>query len=78
MFTIIGLAIFCMFRFFGWGCHTPSPIIFAACKPIATKFCSEIDNQSVSSNIETNLHNINAVIDGDVIMLRNLAKKTVK
>ena len=43
-----------------------------SCGPITMKFCTEIDNQSVSSNMEK-IHQIN-----DVIMLRNLAKKTVK
>ena len=38
----------------------------------ATKFCTEIDNQCLSSNMEK-INKIN-----DVIILRNLAKKTVK
>ena len=54
------------------------PIIFVVCGPIATKFCTGIDNQSISSNMEKNLHKINDVIDNDVIIVRNLAEKTVK
>ena len=54
-----------------------SGFIFIVCGPIATKFCTGIDNQSVSSNMKK-LHNINDVIDSDVIILRHLAKKTVK
>ena len=42
------------------------------------KFCTGIDNQNVSSNMEKKLHKINDIIDSDVIILRNLAKKTVK
>ena len=37
------------------------------------KFCTEIDNRSISSNIDKNLHKTN-----DVIIVRNLAEKTVK
>ena len=40
-------------------------------------FCTGIDNQSISSNTEK-LHKINDVIDNDVIIVRNLAEKTVK
>ena len=64
-----------MFRF-GW-VATPL-VIFVVCGSIATKFCTDIDNQSVSSNMENNLQKINDVLDGDVIILRKLAKKTVK
>ena len=48
-----------------------------SCGPFTTKFCTGIDNQSVSSNMEK-IHQINDVIDSDVIILRNIAKKTVK
>ena len=57
---------------------SPPPIIFIVCGPIAMKFCKGIDNQSISSNMEKYLHKINDIIDSDVIILRNLAKKTVK
>ena len=60
----------------GGGGHSP-PIMFIVCGTIATKFCIWIDNQSVSSNVEKN-YKINNVIDIDVIILRRLAKKTVK
>ena len=59
----------------GGGCRPL--IIFVVCGPIATKLCTEIDNQSVSSNIEKNLHKIHDVIDNDVIIVRKLAEKTV-
>ena len=45
--------------------------------PIATKFCTGIDNQSISSNMEK-MHKINDVIDNDLIIVRKLAEKTVK
>ena len=56
----------------------PPPFIFVVCKPIATKFCTGIDNQSISSNMEKKVHKIIDVIDNDVILVRNLAEKTVK
>ena len=56
----------------------PPLIIFVVCGPIATKFCTGTDNQSISSNIEKNLHKINDVIDNDVNIVRKLAEKTVK
>ena len=56
----------------------PPPVIFVVCGPIATKFCTGINNQSISSNIVKNLHKTNGVIDYDVIIARNLAEKTVK
>ena len=59
-----------MFRF--GGADAP-PIIFAVCGPIATKFCTGIDNQSISSNMEKNSRKIN-----DVIMVRKLAERTIK
>ena len=48
-----------------------------SCGPITTKFCTGTDSQSVSSDMEK-IHNMNDVIDSDVIILRNLTKKTVK
>ena len=53
------------------------PIIFIVCGPIETNFCTGIDNQSISSNMEKNLHKIHDVIDNDVIIVRKLAEKTV-
>ena len=50
----------------------PHSVNFVVCGPIATKFCTGIDNQSVSSNMEK-LHKIN-----DVITVRKLAGKTVR
>ena len=66
-----------MFRFGGGG--TRPPFIFAVCEPIPTKFCTEIENQSISSDMEK-IHKINDVnlIDNDVTIVRNLAEKTVK
>ena len=55
----------------------PPPIIFVVCGPIATKFCTAIDIQSISSNMEK-FTKINDVIDNDVIIVKNLAEKTVK
>ena len=72
--------LFDMFRFFllgGGGGGMPPPIIFVVCGPIATKFCTRIDNQIISSNMEK-LHKINDVIHNDVIIVRKLAEKTVK
>ena len=51
----------------------PPPIIFVVCRPIATKFCTGMDNQSISSNMEKNLRKIN-----DVIIVRKLAEQTIK
>ena len=48
------------------------PIIFNVCGTIATKFCTGIENQSVSSNVQK-MHKIN-----DVIIVRKLPEKTVK
>ena len=71
-----GLFLTC-FRFgAGGGCRPP--IIFVVCGPIAAKFCTAIDNQRISSNMEKNLHKTNDVTDNDVIIVRNLAEKTVK
>ena len=67
-----GLFLICLGFFLGGG------IIFIVCGPIATKSCTGIDNQSISLNMEKNLHKINDVIDNDVIIVRNLAEKTVK
>ena len=61
----------------GGGADAASFIIFVVCGPIATKFCTGINNQSISSNMESNLHKIHDVIDNDVIIVRNLAEKTV-
>ena len=44
---------------------------------MATKFCTMIDNQSISSNMEK-IHKSNDVIDSDVIIVRKLAKKTAE
>ena len=75
--TLIGLGFFDIFRF-GEGADTaPPPIIFVVCGPIKTNFCTGIDNQSISSNME-NLHKSNDVIDNNVIIVRKLAEKTVK
>ena len=55
----------------------PRPlIIFVVCGPIATKFCTGIDNQGISSNMDKNFHKINDVIDNEAIV-RKLAEKTV-
>ena len=72
--TLISLGFLYMFRFGGRDVdHLPPPlIIIVVCGPIATKFCTGINNQSISSNME-NLHKIN-----DIIILRNLSKKTIK
>ena len=69
--TLIRLGFFDIFRFGEGGCRPP--IIFVVCGLTATKFCTGIDNQSMSSNMEKNLHKIN-----DVIIVRKLAEKTVK
>ena len=56
----------------------PAPlIVFVVCGPIATKFCTGIANQGISSNVEKNLHKIHDVIGNDVIIARKLAEKTV-
>ena len=47
--TLIGLGFFLT----PLGLGMPAPlIIFVVCGPIATKFCTGIDNQSISSNME--------------------------
>ena len=48
--TLIGLGFFltCL----GLGGSALSPIIFVVCKPIPAKFCTGIDNQSISSTME--------------------------
>ena len=33
------------------GCHPLPTIIFIVCGPVAKKFCTGIDNQSISSNM---------------------------
>ena len=43
-----GLCLTCL----GWGGRMPTPIMLVVCGPIATKFCTGIDNQSISSNME--------------------------
>ena len=54
--TLIGLGFFDMFRFAGGGGGggggegDAAPIIFVVCGPIARKFCTGVDNQSISSN----------------------------
>ena len=63
-----------MFRFGG----APPPIIFVVCGPITTKFCRGINNQSIGSNMEKNLHKINDIIDNDIIIVKKLSEKTVK
>ena len=68
--TLIGLGFFDFFGF-GGGADAAPLIIFVVCGPIATQFCTGIDNQSISSNMEK-LHKIN-----DVIIVRKLAEKTV-
>ena len=55
----------------------PPLIIFIVCGPIAAKFCTAIDNQSISSNMEK-IYKNNGVIDNDAIIMKNLAEKTVK
>ena len=72
VFDLIGLFFFYYFRFWGGGGWIPPLlIIFVACGPIATKFCTRIDKQSISSNMEKvqKVH--------DVITVRKLAEKTV-
>ena len=44
--TVIGLGFFYMF-WLGGG-RMPPPIIFFVCGPIATKFCTEINNRSIN------------------------------
>ena len=73
--TLTGLGFFDMFRF-GGGADAFIFVIFVVCEPIPTKFCTGIDNQSISSNMQKS-HKINDVIDNDVIIVRNLAEKTV-
>ena len=65
--------LFAFFTFLGWG-DAALPIIFVVCGPIARKFCTEIDNQSSSSNMEKNVPKINDVIDNDIIIVRKLAE----
>ena len=60
----------------GGGRYRPL-IIFVVCGNIAAKFCTGIDNQSISSNIEKNLHKINEVVNNGVIIVWKLAEKTV-
>ena len=67
-----------MFRFGGGGTDAAPFIISVVCGPISTKFCTEIDNQSISSNIEKQLCKINEVIDNDIIIMRKLVETTVK
>ena len=56
-----------MFRFGGG-----SPlVIFVVCGFTATKFCTEIDNQSISSNIKQNYVNLITSLEGG-ILLRSL------
>ena len=74
-FGIMGLGFFDTLRLGGEG-RIP-PIIFVVSGVIATKFCTEIDNQSISSNMEK-MHKINDVIDNDVIIVRKLPERTVK
>ena len=50
LLTLIGLGFFDIFRF--EGADAAPLIIFVVCGPIATKFCTGIDNQSISSNME--------------------------
>ena len=73
--TLIGLGFYDVFRFGGGG---GGRIIFVVCGPIATKFCTGIDNQSISSDMEKSLHKINDVIHNGVIIVRKLAEKPVK
>ena len=50
---LIGLGFFDMFRFFpGGGGGTGTPSIFIISEPIRTKFCTAIDQQSVSLNMK--------------------------
>ena len=67
---------FDIFRFGGGGeASAPSlSLLFVAL--FATKFCTGIDSQSISSNMEK-LYKVNDVIDNDVIIVRKLAEKTV-
>ena len=51
----------------GGGAELP-PIIFVVYGPIATKFCTEIQ--------EKGLHKINDVIDNDVIIVNKLAENS--
>ena len=76
--TLIGHGFFTCLGFLGeGGGHPTPPITFVVCGPITTKFCTGIDSQSVNSNMKK-LHKINDIMDSDVIILRNLAKNTVK
>ena len=65
-----------MFTYVWGGGGGGAVFIVVVCGAIARKFCTMIDNQGVSSNVERNFHKINDVIDSDVVILRNLAKKT--
>ena len=74
--TLIGLGFFDIFRFGGRWMLSPL-IILVVCSLIATKFCTGIDNQSISSDIEKKLHKMYDVIGNDVVIVRKLAEKTV-
>ena len=68
--TLIGMGFFDIFRFGRQ--MLPPPIISVVCGPVATKFFTAINNQSITSNIEKITKN------NDVITVKNLAEKTVK
>ena len=74
--TLIGLGFFDIFRFGGRRMLSPL-IIFVVCSLIATKFCTGIDNQSISSDMEKKLYKIYDVIGNDFVIVRKLAEKTV-
>ena len=74
--TLIGTGFFDILKFGGGADATPL-IIFVVCGPIKTKFCTGIDNESISSNMKKKLYKIHDVIDDDVIMVRKLAEKAV-
>ena len=42
------------------------------------KICTDIDNQSITLNMEESLHKINDLINNDVIIVKKLVEKTVK
>ena len=76
--TLIGMGFFDILKFFfGGGADATPLIIFVVCGPITTKFCTGIDNESISSNMEKNLYKIHNAIDDDVIIVRKLAEKAV-
>ena len=56
----------------------PPPLLSSLFVDLSQRnFAQQIDNRSISSNMEKNYKN-NDVIDNDVIIVKNFAEKTVK